>query len=249
MTKEALEKKEVSAVRDFHSELNTAANRFLKQKQYKNAIVPYLNSMLINKNNIETYIGISKAYKGLKHYDKAVKYLTAALKTEKINYEVYYELGINYLLSARPYLAVDCFKKAIKLNPKNLNAQIQLAIAHELLDEPEMSLMIYDKILEEKPGFILCYNHKAGLYMQLGEFEEAARVFKQILKINPNYFRANLGLGICFDKLKRQHFAVRYYKKYIAKKPDSDTTRALVGRIVEIYSKKTDTNRRLKVVG
>ncbi len=108
--------------------------------------------------------------------------------------------------------------------------------------------MIYDKIIEEKPEFILCYNHKAGLYMQLGEFEEAARVFKQILKINPKYFRANLGLGICFDKLKRQHFAVRYYKKYIAQKPNSDTTRALVGRIVEIYSKKPDINRRLKVV-
>jgi len=84
--------------------------------------------------------------------------------------------------------------------------------------------------------------------MQLGEFEEAAKVFKQILKINPNYFRANLGLGICFDKLERKHFAVRYYKKYIVKRPNSDTTKALVGRIVEIYSKKSNTERRLQVV-
>ena len=134
------------------------------------------------------------------------------------------------------------------LNPKNLNAQIQLAIAHELLDEPEMSLMIYEKILEERPDFILCHNHKAGLYMQLGEFEEAAKVFKQILKIRPGYFRANLGLGICFDKLERRHFAIRYYKKYITEKPNSDTTRALVGRIVEIYSKKSSAPKKLRVV-
>ena len=108
--------------------------------------------------------------------------------------------------------------------------------------------MIYEKILEERPNFVLCHNHKAGLYMQLGEFEEAAKVFKQILKIKPNYFRANLGLGICFDKLERRHFAVRYYKKYIVEKPDSDTTKALVGRIVEIYSKKSTEPKRLKVV-
>lgn len=243
MIKATLEKKE-----DFNTKFHNTAEKFLKQKQYKSAIAPYLNSILINKKNIKTYIGISKAYKGLKDYEKAIKYLKDAEKFEKVNFEVYYELVINYLLCAKPYLTVEYFRRAIKLNPKNLNAQIQLAIAHELLDEPDISLMIYDKIIEEKPGFILCYNHKAGLYMQLGEFEEAARVFKQILKINPKYFRANLGLGICFDKLKRQHFAVRYYKKYIAQKPNSDTTRALVGRIVEIYSKKPDTNRRLKVV-
>ena len=70
--------------------------------------------------------------------------------------------------------------------------QIKSEEVIEVLDK------IGDKIIEEKPGFILCYNHKAGLYMQLGEFEEAARVFKQILKINPKYFRANLGLGILF---------------------------------------------------
>lgn len=228
--------------------LEKQAQKLLKQKQFKAALISYLNLLMLDKKNISSYIGISKAYKNLKEFDKAIKYLDAAKKIDENNFEVFYELGINRLLNAEPVKALNCFHKAIQLNPKNLNAQIQLAISHELLEEPEIALMIYDKILEEKPGFILCHNHKAGLFMQLGEFEEAARVFKQILKIKPGYFRANLGLGICFDKLERKHFAIRYYKKYIAKKPYSNTTKALVGRIVEIYSKKSNTPKRLKVV-
>lgn len=245
MTREAL---------NFNTQTKTA-EQYMKQKNYKNALNAYLSSMFQNKNNPAAYIGVSKAYKGLGEYEKAIKHLNNAkkIKTQtagckRVDFDIYYELGINYLLNAEPCKALGCFHKAIKLNPKNLNAQIQLAITHELLEEPEIALMIYDKILEEKPDFILCYNHKAGLYMQMDEFEEAARVFKQILKINPNYFRANLGLGICFDKLERKHFAIRYYKKYIAKKPNSDTTKALVGRIVEIYSKKQGTKRRLQIV-
>ncbi len=237
--------------RDFHTILMTA-EKFMKQKKYKNAVVAYLNSILLNKANTPSYVGLSKAYKCLGNYEKAIKYLNLAKKNNsktRYNFVINYELGINYLLNAAPYLAVSCFQEAIKLRPQNLSAQIQLAIAHELLDEPDFALMIYDKIIEEKPDFILCHNHKAGLFMQMGEFEEAAKVFKQILKINPEYFRANLGLGICLDKMERRHFAVRYYKKYIEKRPYSDTAKALAGRIIEIYSKKNTSSKKLRIVG
>ena len=235
---------------DFQA-IHQTAEKFMKQKKYKKAVIAFLNAILLNKANIPAYIGLSKAYKCLGIYDKAIKYLKLAKNNNynsKYNFNINYELGINYLLNAEPYLAVSYFQDAIKLKPQNLNAQIQLAITHELLEEPNFALMIYEKILEERPDFILCHNHKAGLLMQIGEFEEAARVFKQILKINPGYYRANLGLGICLDKMGRRHFAVRYYKKYIEKKPYSDTSKALAGRILEIYSKKSPSSKKLRVV-
>ena len=44
-------------------------------------------------------------------------------------------------------------------------------------------------------------------------------------------------------------YAVRFYKKYIAKKPHSQTAKSLVGRIYEIYKKREKLeNNNLKIV-
>ena len=118
----------IQATKNIEQALNyhTAAQNFMKQKQYKNAVVSYLNSLMIDKENIKTYISLSKAYKILKEYDKAVKYLNMAKKISEETFEIHYELGINHLLNAEPYKAVFCFQKAIMLNPKNLNDKFNL---------------------------------------------------------------------------------------------------------------------------
>ena len=45
---------------------HTEAQNLMKQKQYRDAVVLYLNSLLMDKENTETFINISKAYKRLK---------------------------------------------------------------------------------------------------------------------------------------------------------------------------------------
>ena len=217
-------------------------DKFMLKNQYKQAVEEYLTSLL-NKTapsgvSTRPHKSVSKAYKSLKAYDKAIKHLEKAKAICQFDPEVYYELGLNHLLNANPDVAIKNFVRTIRLDKNNINAQIQLAISHELAGEIEMALSIYQKIIEEKPRQILAYNHKAGLLMQIGCYEEALELFKQILKINPNYYRANLGLGICLDRLEQYAPAIRCYKKYITQKPKSDTAYALVNRICEIYSNK-----------
>lgn len=229
-------------------------DKFMLKNRYKEAAHEYLTSILVKGTNstpdaIRPHKAVSKAYRNLKAYDKAIKHLEKAKEFCSFDHEIYYELGLNHLLSAHPDIAIKNFQRTIKLDKTNVNAQIQLAISHEMSGEETMALMIYQKIIEENPELILAYNHKAGLYMQLEMFLDAAELFRQILKINPNYYRANLGLGICFDKLEKYPVAVRYYKKYISAKPQSETAYALVNRVCEIYqTKQTLTERNLKVV-
>ena len=157
-------------------------------------------------------------------------------------------MGLNHLLNANSKEARKNFIRTIKLDPENINAQIQLAISHELMEEYDMALSIYQKVIEENPRYIPAYNHKAGLHITLEEYKEASYLFYQILNINPAYYRANLGLGICFDKMNKFTSAIRYYKKYIARKPNSDTTKSLVGRICEIYENKEHKKVNLRIV-
>ena len=213
-------------------------DKLMLKNQYKQAVEEYLTSLFNKTTSVRPHKSVSKAYKSLKAYDKAIKHLEKAKNISCFDPEIYYELGLNHLLNANPDVAIKNFVRTIRLDKKNTNAQLQLAISHELAGEVQMALSIYQKIIEEKPKYILAYNHKAGLLMQIACYDEALELFKQILVINPNYYRANLGVGICLDRLEQYAGAIRYYKKYISQKPKSETAYALVNRICEIYGEK-----------
>ncbi len=224
------------------------ADEYMEMNMPKKAVGEYLQSMFKKDVNIKSYLGVSRAYRELQQYDKAVKHLEKAKKTSAFDYEIYYELGLCHLLNSDFYLANKNFRKTIKLNPDFYDSQIQLAISHELMDEPEMAFKIYEKIIEENPYHIVAHNHKAGLLMTFGEFEEAARVFFHILAIDSDYSRAYLGLGICFDKMEKYSNAVRFYKKYIERNPKSETTKSIASRIIDIVQatgKREDCNLRV----
>ncbi len=221
---------------------------FMLKNEYRKAIKEYLVSLMIDKNNIPAYKGASKAYKNLKEYDKAIKHLKSARNVYGFDSEIYYELGLNYLLSADNENAQKNFIRTIKLCPDNKNAQIKLALTHELSGEVDMAILVYNTIIEKYPSYIPAMYSLASLYIEKEDFHSAIDLYRKILKINPEYYRSYLGLGICFDKLEKYVLAVRYYKKYITSKPNSDTAKSLAGRIYEIYKNKETKKTNLKVI-
>jgi len=208
---------------------------FMLKNEYRKAVKEYLVSLMIDKNNVCAYKGVSKAYKNLQEYDKAIKHLKSARNVYGFDSEIYYELGLNYLLNADNVNAQKNFIRTIKLEPHNKNAQIKLALTHELSGEDDMAILVYSTIIEKYPHFIPAMTSLASLYIEQEKYKKAILLFKNILKVNNQYYRAYLGLGLCFDKMKKYTYAIRFYKKYIAYKPHSQTTKSLVGRIYEIH--------------
>ncbi len=224
-------------------------DNFMLKNEYRKAVKEYLVSLMIDKNNLPACKGASKAYKNLKEYDKAIKHLKNARNIYGFDSEIYYELGLNYLLNADNANAQKNFIRTIKLEPDNKNAQIKLALTHELSGEADMAILVYETINERYPYYIPALANLASLYIEQEEYKKAIELFKKILKINQEYYRAFLGLGLCFDKLEKYSQAVRFYKKYIAKKPHSQTAKSLVGRMYEIYkNKEKNNNKNLKVI-
>lgn len=211
---------------------------FMLKNEYRKAVKEYLVSLMIDKNNIYAIKGASKAYKNLKEYDKAIKHLKNARNIYGFDSEIYYELGLNYLLNADNENAQKNFKRTIRLRPDDKNAQVKLALTHELSGEDDMAILVYNTIIEKNPNYIPAIYSLANLYIEKEEFKPAIALFKEILKINNEYYRAYLGLGLCFDKLGEYIHASRYYKKYISFKPHSQTAKSLVGRMYEMHKSK-----------
>lgn len=209
---------------------------------FQEAVTKYLNAILIDRDNADSYYGLGICYKNLNKLDKAIDALEKAKKLREMDFNIYYELGVCYLLSGEICCATKNLIKALKLNPKNINAQIQLAIAHEIMEENDMALMIYQKIIETSPKYIKAYNHKSALLMNMEEYYEASVVFNQVLSINPDYYRAYLGIGICFDKMGRKADAVRYYKKFLIRKPNSHHSTYVKNRLETLKPGKRENN-------
>ena len=226
---------------------------FMLQNEYRKAVKEYLVSLMIDKDNIRARKGASKAYKNLKEYDKAIKHLKSAKQIYGFDSEIYYELGLNYLLNADNENARKNFKTSIKLKPDDKNAQIKLALTHELSGEDDMAILVYNTIIEKNPYYIPALYSLANLYVGKEEYKNAIKLFNKIININKEHYRSYLGIGLCFDKLKKYSLATRFYKKYISFKPNSTTAKSLVGRIYEIhkimlYSKQTSSNKKLKII-
>jgi len=222
---------------------------FMLKNEYRKAVKEYLVSLMIDKQNIYAIKGASKAYKNLKEYDKAIKHLTNARSIYGFDSEIYYELGLNYLLVGNNENASKNFKRTIKLSPEDKNAQVKLALTHELSGEDDMAILVYNTIIEKYPNYIPALYSLANLYIEREDFKKAIQLFREILKINNEYHRAYLGIGLCFDKLGKYIQATRYYKKYICLKPHSHTAKSIVGRIYEIHKNNSkDKTHNLKVI-
>ena len=214
------------------------ANALRLENMFKEAVSSYLNAILIDRNNFDSYFGLGICYKHLKQYAKAIKYLDIASSIIDKSYEVFFELGICHLLDGSPCGAIKNFVCAIQLNPDNPDAILQLGMAHEMCEEYELALMIYQKLIENSPGFIKAYDHKSTLLMKLGNYKEASSVLHEILKLNPDYYKAYAGIGVCFDKLGKRSNAQRYYRKFLSEKPFSHKAEFIKNRLDKIKIKK-----------
>lgn len=232
------------------AELNSyflKATALREENAFKEAAANYLNAILIDRNDADSYYGLGVCYKHLENYPKAIKYLDKASELKEDFYEAFFELGVCHLLEGIPCGAIKNFIRAIQIKPDNPDAILQLGISHEICEEHDLALMIYQKLIENSPKFIKAYDHKSSLLMKLDRYKEACTILNEIIKINPDYYRAYVGIGICFDKLGKRADAQRYYRKFLERKPFSHQAQFVKTRLNKIKNIR-NTNNTLKIV-
>ena len=62
------------------------------KNSYQEAVSHYLNAILINRNDENSYYGLGLCYKALENYAKAIKYLEKATEIKPDFYEAFYEV-------------------------------------------------------------------------------------------------------------------------------------------------------------
>ncbi len=220
------------------------AEKLRKKNKYKESVENYLHSIMINRSNPDSYLGLAISYKNLELYEKAISALKKAEQYLPESTAIKRELAICNILNGNECEGMPYLMKAIKAEPNNLDIQMQLALVHEMIHEDEMALMIYQKIIETNPEYIRAYIQKATLYMHLEDYLNSAKAFAKIIKLAPDYYRAYLALGICYEKLNNLKGAKRYYKKYLSFDKAEKNYKKVVKRINNLT---TNQNRNVEL--
>lgn len=210
---------------------------------YKEAVSTYLNSILLDRNNSDTYLGLGICYKKLGKNKKAIEYLEKAALLNPNSFETFYELGLCHLKEGSACCAIKCFIQAIQIEPENPDAIYQLGLAHEQCEEADMALMIYQKLIENSPNYINAYIRKSSLFMKMELYKQALGLYLDVLKINKNYTKIYFDIGVCLDKLGKISDAKRYYRKFLTAQPEAENANIALKRIEKLRKiKKTTEN-------
>ncbi len=80
----------LSASKNKKEALRNKADSLREKKSFKEAISTYLNSVLIDRNNAETYLGLGICYKSLGKINKAIEYLEKAALLDRDKFETFF---------------------------------------------------------------------------------------------------------------------------------------------------------------
>ena len=74
---------------------------------HQESISKYLQSIMLNRMNPDSYYGLGVSYKYLGNYEKAIECLLKSVEQDNQKFDTFYELGICHLLDGKPECAIE----------------------------------------------------------------------------------------------------------------------------------------------
>ena len=83
----------------------------------------------------------------------------------------------------------------------------------------ELGIRLLDAIIEIKPDYVEAWNRRATLHFLSKDFAKAIADIRQVLAREPRHFGALSGLGIIFQEIGEEKFALDAFRRALAVNP------------------------------
>ena len=218
-----------------------------KEKEMKDAITKYPDSVLLRENLIQYYQDNGTIDLALAEINKAIGKDTSDSKLWDKKAEL-------YILQSDTLNAIKAYEKAIDIFPdpqyimslgwlyaktKNANA---LVMANALLmaqkanaakeallikglyfsstGDNKKALAFFDNCLALDYTFMFAYREKAIVLYDIGKYDDAITVLNKAVTLQNNFDEGYYWLGKCYEKLKKTNEAIESYKTALMYNPD-----------------------------
>lgn len=120
-------------------------------------------------------------------------------------------LGVAYLMSNRPQVAVEPLRRAVALNPQRPEAHYNLALA-QIEASPEEALDSLGRAQALRPNHVDAWFYSGRLLQALGRLEQAALHYRRTLELDPRHARGYVAIAEVLERLGRGEEAQRYLR-------------------------------------
>ena len=100
---------------------------------------------------------------------KAIDYLTEAVKLQPDNHEIYNMRGCIYMTTGKNQLAYDDFNKAIQLNPKNADYYNNRGTLYEKTGHHKHAIKDFDEAILYDSNAVQFYNNRGSVHLHYGD--------------------------------------------------------------------------------
>ncbi|MEZ4485870.1 MAG: tetratricopeptide repeat protein [Syntrophotaleaceae bacterium] len=177
-----------------------------------------------NAGNVDTLIGLGRAYQLKGAFAEAEQYYLQALKLRPDDSLIENNLGDLYLNLQRPDDAIHYFSKAAS-NLMFASSEVSLTglgYAHFQKREYLEATNAYRKALVQNPRYDEAHLRLGETYYAMGKTDRALGEFLQALKLNGNNPRTHLQLGLAYMKANNPVEAVQYFRNVVRLVPSSE---------------------------
>jgi tetratricopeptide (TPR) repeat protein len=195
----------------------TRATVYSTMHKHAEAIREYQNSLAkVDEDLDEIHTSIAFEYQNLRDYKKAAEHLRKAIRLNKENESLLYEIGYCYEMGQMSEEAIEFFTQEINTRPYSLVAWYNLGIAYSTLELYEKAIDGFDYSIAIDPTFTPAYFSKAQCFEQMEMYNEAINVYKQTFELEKPDAMTNYYIGDCYASMEKYEVAIEFYRKSIS---------------------------------
>lgn len=139
--------------------------------------------------------------------------LTAAVKANEADEEIYNTLGEIYLNKKDYNKSIENYQKALQINPKNLENLKALGLSQVRAGKKTDAVITYEQLITMDTSCINELKILGDLYMEMGKKEQAIASYKKYLVKKPDDSKISLQVGNYELEKKNYKDAVKYMEK------------------------------------
>jgi len=197
----------------------------------------------IEPTNEEIFIQKANIYSKRDDHEKAVEYLTIALRHTEDYADVYNLIGMEYLFMDNLELAKENFIKCLEEDLEDQSALYNVVYCFEFLDQNLEAIEYLTKYIDRSPYSEIAWHQMGRLHYGIKDYENALRAFEFATYIDDEFLGAFMEKGKALERLKRYEDAIESYNRTI--ELDDPTSYALL-RIGKSYEKLGNKTQALK---
>lgn len=197
--------------------LLTRATVYSSMHKHKEAIFEYQKALTkVDEDLDEIHTSIAFEYQNQGDYKKASEHLKKAIKLNKENESLLYEIGYCFEMGQMSEEAIVFFNREINVRPYSYVAWYNLGMAYSALELYEKSIDAFDYAIAIDPTFTPAYFSKAQGYEQMEMYQEAINVYKLTFELEKPDAMTHYYIGDCYASLEKYDTAIEFYRKSIS---------------------------------